>query len=206
MRSHVPCVMVSSTYYDLKQVRSDMAHFIDDGLGYRSLLSEMDSFPISPELTTIENCKTRVREDADIFLLIVGGRYGFLEKDTGKSVTNLEYETARAKGIPVYVFVEKATLVAMSIWEQNPTADFSRQVDNPKLFEFIKRIRSEERVWVREFERSDEIAKCLRLQFAYLFTESLELYRRSGGSKIVRELSALSGKSLRIAVERPPVW
>ena len=51
-----PCVMVSSTFYDLRQIRDDLRQFIE-GLGYRSLLSEHPSFPIDPDATTIENCR-----------------------------------------------------------------------------------------------------------------------------------------------------
>jgi hypothetical protein len=40
------------------------------------LLSEHPSFPIDPGVTTIENCRRRVEQDADLFVLIVGMRYG----------------------------------------------------------------------------------------------------------------------------------
>ena len=73
--SRPPCVMVSSTFYDLRQIRDDLRQFIE-GLGYRPLLSEHPSFPIDPDTTTIENCRRRVEQDADILVLVIGGRYG----------------------------------------------------------------------------------------------------------------------------------
>lgn len=74
-----PTVMVSSTFYDLSQVREELRKFLQDEVGYRPLLSEHPSFPIDPDADTIENCKRRVEQDADILVLIVGGRYGYVD-------------------------------------------------------------------------------------------------------------------------------
>ena len=52
--SSPPNVMVSSTFYDLRQIRADLAHVILDELGYIALLSELPSFPVDPDLDTIE--------------------------------------------------------------------------------------------------------------------------------------------------------
>jgi hypothetical protein len=71
-----PAVMVSSTFYNLRQIRTALARFIEDELGYRSLLSEYNSFPVDPDADTIENCWRRVEQDADILVLVIGGRYG----------------------------------------------------------------------------------------------------------------------------------
>src|SRR2546426_4163085 len=92
----------SSTFYDLRQVRADLTAFIVDELGYVPLLSELNSFPVDPDAATAENCRRRVEEDADILILVVGGRYGSVDSDTAKSITNLEYLAARSKGIPIY--------------------------------------------------------------------------------------------------------
>jgi hypothetical protein len=82
------------------------------------LVSEFDSFPVQPEINAIENCLKAVDERADLFVLIVGGRYGSIN-DQGKSVTNMEYLRARAKGIPVYSFVQRSILEVMSEWKGN---------------------------------------------------------------------------------------
>ena len=88
--------MISSTFYDLRQIRDDLRQFIE-GVGYRPLLSEHASFPIDPDATTIENCRRRVEQDADILVLVIGGRYGSIDATPNKSVTNLEYTSARHK-------------------------------------------------------------------------------------------------------------
>src|SRR5262245_56972119 len=115
----VPNVMISSTFFDLKQVRTDLASFIRDDLGYRPLMSEWPSFPIDPDVDTIENCRRRVELEADILVLLIGGRYGQIDSKASKSVTNIEYLAARAKGIPIYAFVEKRILPLLSIWREN---------------------------------------------------------------------------------------
>jgi Domain of unknown function (DUF4062) len=165
---YVPCVMVSSTYYDLRQVRTDLEAFLGRDLGYRPLLSEFPSFPIDPDKTTIENCRARVEKNAEILVLLIGGRYGSVDRSSNKSITNLEYLAARAKGIPIYAFVEKRTLAALPLWEANPNVDFSVAVDDPRVFEFVRQLRTEDGVWTFEFETAQDIVGALRLQFAHV--------------------------------------
>lgn len=47
----LPTVFISSTCYDLKQIRVDLHNFIDEQLGYEAILSEFDSFPLEPEIS-----------------------------------------------------------------------------------------------------------------------------------------------------------
>ncbi len=101
-----PTVFISSTCYDLKQIRDDLKNIIEKDLGLEALLSEYKSFPLDPSLGTVENCLRAVQERADILVLIVGTRYGAIT-DSGKSVTNLEYLRAKEKGIPIYAFVDR---------------------------------------------------------------------------------------------------
>jgi len=201
-----PTVMVSSTFYDLKQVRSDLAAFIGDELGYTALLSELPSFPVDPDLDTIENCRRRVEQSADILVLIIGGRYGSIDARTDKSITNVEYSTARAKGIPVYVFVEKHIISILPIWLRNPDGDFSDVVDTPRLFDFVSQIRTSENVWVFPFEDAKEVIETLRMQLAHLFGDALQLRLRLGTGSFPAHLKHLAPLALRIALERPVGW
>src|SRR6266498_2099596 len=97
MDGRTPAVFLSSTFYDLRQVRADLADFVADRLGYRLLASEHPSFPIDPSNDAIENCRSRVEADTDVMILIIGGRYGSVPSGGSKSVTNLEYLAARGK-------------------------------------------------------------------------------------------------------------
>ena len=70
--------------------------------GYTPMMSEQNDFPIDPQLDNWENCINAVKKYADIFVLIIGNRYGAVG-ETGKSITNTEYLTAVQKGIPIYI-------------------------------------------------------------------------------------------------------
>src|SRR5438034_1299966 len=70
-----PSVFVSSTCYDLSQVRLDLKRFIE-GFGYEAVISEHPAFPVNPQVGTVINCVNAVRDRADLFVLIVGGQYG----------------------------------------------------------------------------------------------------------------------------------
>ena len=139
-KGYPPSVFVSSTCYDLNQVRADMKRFLES-MGFDPVLSETPAFPVSPQISPVENCLKAVKERADIFVLIVGARYGS-QTETGKSITNLEYLEVKAKGIPVYVFVLKQIVNVLPIWEKNPEANYEGTVDTPKLFEFVATLRS----------------------------------------------------------------
>lgn len=69
-----PRVFVSSTHYDLKHLRSSIENFIEQ-LGYEPVLSEKDSIAYLPDAPLDESCYREAR-NSDIFVLIVGGRYG----------------------------------------------------------------------------------------------------------------------------------
>jgi len=138
-KGYAPSVYVSSTCYDLSQVRADIRTFLES-LGLEPILSEFNSFPINPESGTIENCTEIVKQRADILVLIIGGRYGS-QAPIGKSVTNLEYLQARAKGIPIYVFVLKSILNILPAWKKNMNGNFEEIVDSPKLFEFVESLK-----------------------------------------------------------------
>lgn len=144
-----PTVFVSSTCYDLKQIRADIKEFFEEQLEFDILLSEYSTFPLDPNVGTLNNCLRAVDERADIFVLVVGCRYGSITK-TGHSVTNMEYLRAKAKGIPIYAFVDKKILSALPLWEDNPNLNFQSTVDTPKLFEFVDSFRNND-----EFGHSD---------------------------------------------------
>jgi hypothetical protein len=204
--AHPPSVFVSSTCYDLAQVRHDLRSFFEL-MGMVPVLSEFSSFPVNPGLGAIENCLAAVKEKADIFVLVVGERYGS-ETEDGKSVTNLEYLEAKAKGIPCYVFVQKSILTALSIWQKNRSGDFSGFVDSSKLFVFVESLYDpKEKNWVFSFDSAQDIIGTLRTQLAYLFMDALTIHTktlRSGLSEAL--MQDLSGAALLLAVQKPFAW
>ena len=199
-----PAMFVSSTCYDLKQVRADLKSFIES-LGLQPILSEYDSFPVNPDVNAVENCLRVVDENADLFLLVVGGRYGKpFEQD--RSVTNMEYLRARAKGIPIYVFVQNTILNILPIWRDSPDTSFQSVVDSPKLFEFVASLMDVDGIWIFPFEFAQEITDTLRRQLAYLFMNNLNLHMRVKTLGLPETLARLQGMSLKLLIERPKAW
>lgn len=98
-------VFVSSTYIDLREERQAAVEAI---LSSGNIPAGMELFSAGDEsqMTVIE----RWIDESDVYLLILGGRYGSVEKKSGKSYTHWEYEYALSKGKPLFAVVisEKA--------------------------------------------------------------------------------------------------
>lgn len=173
-------VFLSSTCFDLKSLREHLRSEIASW-GHDPVLSEYPSFPVSPDLSTIENCKAVVRERADVLILIVGGKRGSLDLQSQRSVVNSEYREARASGLDCIVFVDKQVWDLRILFEKNPDADFTPTVDYPGVFRFIKEI-SEDTKWIFPFTRTEEILETLKVQ---LSTRFRDLLRRSRENKLI---------------------
>lgn len=169
-------IFLSSTCYDLKQIRSDLMDFLLN-MGFTPILSEYSNFPIDPDKNTIDNCIDNVKNNTDIFVLIIGNRYGSQIAEE-KSITNTEYLYAKSLGIPTYIFIDKAVLTIIPVWEKNKNGDFSNVVDSTKIFEFIQNIRETDKRWCFEFDRAQDIIATLKIQLPHLFKEALELQRK----------------------------
>lgn len=92
-------VFVSSTYQDLIEEKQKVIE---------ALISK-NCFPVGMEYFPAANEEQfsvikRLIDRCDYYILILGGRYGSIEPKTGKSYTQLEYEYALEKNIPVAAF------------------------------------------------------------------------------------------------------
>ena len=199
----VPAVFVSSTCYDLSQVRANLREFIEH-LGYEPVLSEYESFPVDSHEGTIDNCLNAVEAKADVFVLVVGNRYGSLGLD-GQSVTNMEYLKAKAKGIPIYVFVLKKVYSLLPVWRDNPDGNFSSAVESNKVLAFIDDLTKSSH-WIYPFETANDITSALRIQFAYQHLQGLELVRKFSGAKVPDILKTVSPNAFKLAMEKPIAW
>lgn len=197
-------VFVSSTCYDLSQVRNDIKQCIID-LGHNPILSELNDFPVNPNLNSSENCINAVKNEADIFVLIIGDKYGSI-LDSGKSITNTEFLTAVEKGIPIYTFAKKEMLSILPVWEKNPNMNLSGIVDNEKIFEFLSDIRKKRGIWNFGFEKAQDITEILKSQFSILFKESLKTrnsFQSFGENEI---FSKVSSKALDLIMKKEPYY
>lgn len=197
-------VFVSSTCYDLNQIRADLHSYLENN-GYNAILSEYINFPVNPSKKTIINCVDAVKNNADILILVVGNRYGSTI-NTGKSITNTEYLTAKNKGIPIYVFIDKKILSILPVWKQNQTGDFSSIVDDTKIFEFISEVRDDDKIWTFEFDKAQDIISVLKTQMSYLFKESLKVKSKLESTFDELLLKNSSNKALNIILEKKELY
>lgn len=93
-------VFVSSTYTDLKDERQAAVEAILDA-GHIPAGMELFKAGNESQLKTIY----KWIDESDVYMLILGGRYGSIEEKSGKSYTQLEYEYALSKNIPVFAVV-----------------------------------------------------------------------------------------------------
>lgn len=200
-----PTVFVSSTCYDLKQVREDIKDFFENTYGFEAILSEFNSFPIDPAIGTCDNCLNNVDNYADFFILIIGNRYGYITEQ-GKSITNLEYLHAKAKGIPIFVFVDKQLYATWNVWKGNKDGDYSSLVDNPKMFEFISDIYDGSQQWVYTYDSVKDITMTMKHQLALIFSDGL-IYKQTVSKPQYSVLNGnLSADAIRMVVEQPFAW
>jgi len=197
-----PRVFVSSTYYDLKHVRASLDLFIDS-LGFDPVLSEKGDIAYAPDRPLDESCY-REAETADIFVLLVGGRYGSEASGPDRktpltffqryeSITKKEYESASARDIPIYILVEKGVHSEYQTFLRNKSNTDIKyaHVDSVNVFVLLDEILSRPRNNpVHTFEKLEDIQGWLREQWAGLFRE---LLRRQS------QQQQLAGLTLQIA-------
>lgn len=94
-------IFVSSTYTDLLEERAAVTEAI---VKMKHIPIAMEFFSAS-NLSQLEYIK-KLLDYVDYYVLIVGGRYGS-EDETGKSFTQLEFEYALDKSIPIIFFFPK---------------------------------------------------------------------------------------------------
>ncbi|OZU89406.1 hypothetical protein CIL03_06745 [Virgibacillus indicus] len=93
-------VFVSSTYQDLQEERQKAVEGI---LRAGHIPAGMELFiPANKSQWSIIE---KWIEESDVLMLILGGRYGTIEPESGKSYTHLEYEFALANNVPVFAVV-----------------------------------------------------------------------------------------------------
>src|SRR5580765_385005 len=180
-----PRVFVSSTYYDLKYVRSSLELFIES-IGYDAVLSEHGEVPYVPDKELDESCYREV-QNCDIYVLIIGGRYGSeaSQSKTGKprsffegyeSVTKMEYRAAIEKDIPIYILIERAVYAEYQTYlknRDNQEVQYAH-VDSVNVFLFIEEILQLSKNPLQSFEKYSEIEEWLRIQWAGLFRDLVQ--------------------------------
>ncbi len=190
----IPRVFISSTFYDLRQVREDLERFVRE-LGYEPVRHETGAVPYGKDEKT-ETYAYREVELCDMIVTIIGGRYGTAsQQEVGYSITQNELRRALEKGIQVFIFIEKNVLSEYSTYQLNKDSESTkyRFVDNIKVYEFIELLYQLPRNNpITAFEISSDITKFLKIQWAGLFQRFLQEQKRLSEIKILDEMKSVS--------------
>ena len=169
-----PRIFISSTFFDLRQVRADLERFVKD-LGYDTVRNETGGIPYGREERLEEYCYKEISE-VDILVGIVGGRFGSEAERGNYSITQIEIKTAIEQNKQVYIFIEKNVLAEYQTYLMNKENETTRYrfVEDKRIYKFIEEIYAlPKNNIVHPFETALDITFFLREQWAGLFRDLL---------------------------------
>ncbi len=128
-------VFVSSTYKDLIEERQTAVEAILDA-GH--IPAGMELFKAGEsQMKTIK----KWIDDSDVYMLILGGRYGSIDEESGKSYTHLEYEYALSRKMPTFaVILEDSYLYTKAI--RTDKESIFEKYNTDKYISFINIVKS----------------------------------------------------------------
>ena len=92
---------ISSTYADLIDERLEIIQTI---LRTENIPLVMEAFPAADKKQM--DLIKEIIDQSDFYIVLVGGRYGSIDPESGKSYTELEYDYAVSRGIPILAFLK----------------------------------------------------------------------------------------------------
>lgn len=140
-------VFISSTYLDLKEERQKVVEAV---LNAGHIPAGMELFHAGDE--TQKELIEEWIEDSDIYVLILGGRYGSLDTD-GKGYTHWEYDKAKELGKPRFSLVLTKDYLNQKVKDGKIEAT-DLEFSHPKLAEFRAEVRNK---IVSHIENIDQI-------------------------------------------------
>lgn len=195
-----PRAFVSSTYLDLRDVRDSVAEFFRSA-GFDPVLFERGGVYFDPSLPVDHACLDEV-EKADLFVLIIGARYGSpsttnagTKRGNYNSVTKAEYEKARNNGVPVITFVRREVDVEFRTYMNNPAVGRDKltysHVDDVQVFKLLEQIYQLRRGNpVIPFNSSTDLVRSLRDQLTGMLGDALKKKRATPQADIPVHLNA----------------
>lgn len=127
-------VFISSTYEDLIDERQELL----------SVALENDYIPVGMEQFHAYPAKqwdviTKMIDECDAYLLVIGGRYGSIDPKEKISFTEMEYNYAKSKNIPFLVLIRNTDAITQDKIDSGEDK-FEKQ---QKLDEFRKKVKND---------------------------------------------------------------
>lgn len=190
----IPRVFISSTCYDLKHIRENLKYFVKT-IGYEPVLSDDGDVYYSVDAHTHDACLTEVAT-CQLFILIIGGRYGGEHKGKEGSITNNEYREAVKNKIPVFALVESAVYSDHYTYNSNKKTnpEFYEKItypsiDNIKIFGFIDEVRKNSlNNAIVSFNDFSDMEAYLKKQWAGMMYDLLAERTRNDNARITNRL------------------
>lgn len=197
-------VFVSSTYADLFEERQAAVQAILDA-GHIPAGMELFKAGNESQLKTIY----KWIDECDVYMLILGGRYGTIEPKSGKSYTHVEYEYAISKDRKVFAVVLNQDFLTKKIVSIGlDKATESQNPDKYKNFkeyvltkivrevEDCKDIKIAVHTTLTEFLNDYDLSGWVKgesgLDYDSLIKENKELYKEN--NKLLKEIESLNKK------------
>lgn len=160
-----PRIFVSSTCYDLQEIRFQLRNFITD-FGYDAVMSEFDDIFYDYDKHVQDSCLDEISK-CQLFLLVVGNNYGsFYHQDKQElqmpeSVTLKEFRTALETKISKHIFVNK--------YVDYDYKNYKRALDKVTLKHFQKNEVSD--------DKTSEVKEQIKIEFDKTYPFPYDSYR-----------------------------
>lgn len=184
-----PRIFISSTFFDLRQVRADLERFIKE-MGYESVRNETGSIPYGKDSKLEEYCYREI-SGIDILVGIIGGRFGSESQKDNYSVTQAEIKTALEQNKNVYLFIDKNVHSEYETYLINKKSKdiHYRYADDIRIYQFIEELYAlPKNNVIFSFETVQDIIQFLREQWAGLLKDLLNQEQKR------KEVESLSNK------------
>ncbi len=215
-------VFVSSTFSDLREERQAAVEAI---LSAGHIPAGMELFSAGDE-SQMEVIKQWI-DESDVYLLILGGRYGSIDPKSGKSYTQLEYEYAIETSKPFFACVIKEEAIESRVQKyglemidkNQKELDAFRTIVQNKIVEFWEDTKDIKLAIINklgQLSRRDDLVGWVRAnqqanlpalsdEMARLSKENAELRDRLG-SKSEASIHGLSYIQLKKLLQKKELW
>lgn len=164
-------IFVSSTYTDLIEERQAAVQAI------------LDAGHIPAGMELFKSGKSQMKtiqkwiDNSDVYMLILGGRYGSIEKESALSYTELEYKYALSKNMPIFTIILSDSFLFRKAADDGKNAVFEQ--DNIEKYNEFKNIVKEK--IVKFVDNIDQILHTISLQIDEIIND--EEYNLGGWIK-----------------------
>lgn len=189
-----PRIFISSTFYDLRQVRDDLSRFVRE-FGYEPVMHEQGAVPYASDRLLEDSCYREI-EQCQMVIALVGGRFGTESKHVPYSISQRELKKALDCSKQVFIFVEKSVHAEFTFYKTNKGAPFAKEIkyasaSDRRVYEFLEEIESLPiNNATFSFETARDVQDILREQWAGLMQRMLEQLGRKREVELVESMHA----------------